>query len=139
MDRTYHREVTLQGIVAAVLLGIAALTCFWQRTGAAAVVGAVLAVAALLAVERITRTSYVLSSDGHLRIYRGRLSRILIIPIADVTRVSCVPARFLRPACVVVEYGAGHAVSVCPPNVMAFMTDLMARVESIDRGEEDEE
>ena len=75
MNRTFHRRVTLQDIAAIALHAICAFACFWQHTGAWAIIGACLAMTALVAIERAIHTTYVITDEGILHILQHILHK----------------------------------------------------------------
>ena len=140
MDRTFHRRVSAYGIAAVVMLGVAALACFWQRTGLMALAGVAVAAVAMTGVERMVHTTYVLRDDGcgHdvLTVDRGRLARPLHVRLGDITAVVTVGGAFLRDSYVRVEYGSGHIMALAPESPEAFVAEIKRRQAEAGRRED---
>lgn len=124
MDRTFHRRMTAHDIAAIAVLAVAALCCFWQHTGLWAVIGAWLAVTALVGIERTIHTTYVITADGVLHIDKGRLSRPVSIDIATVGNIVTVKGGLLRPPHIALQTGGNGWVAVRPDNAEAFMREI---------------
>ena len=124
MNRTFHRRVTLQDIAAIALHAICAFACFWQHTGAWVIIGACLAMTALVAIERAIHTTYVITDEGILHIDKGRLSRPLVIDIAKIEEVSVTKASFLRPTHVALQTGSNDWLTLLPDNNEAFINEI---------------
>lgn len=140
MDRTFHRRVSPYGIAAVVMLGVAALACFWQHTGPMALVGVAVAAVAMTGVERMVHTTYVLRSDGSghdvLVVDRGRLARPQQVRVADITAVQVVGGAFLRDGYVRVEYGCGRIMALAPESPEAFVAEVKRRQAEAERRED---
>ncbi len=86
---------------------------------------------AVLMIERIIHTVYVLTADGRLIISRGRFSRRLSVPVNEIIRMSVVKAGVLGVRYILIEYGAGHETAVQPVNEEAFLNEVRDRQERI--------
>lgn len=104
---------------------------FWHRSAVNALVGFLLMGVAVLMIERIIHTVYVLTSDGRLIISRGRFSRELSVPVNEIIRMRVVRPGLLGVRYVLIEYGAGHETAVQPVNEDAFMREVRDRQERI--------
>lgn len=124
MNRTFHRRVTIQDIAAIALHALCAFACFWQHTGAWAIVGAWLAMTALVAIERAIHTTYVITDEGILHIDKGRLSRPQTIDIAQIEDVFLTKASFLRPTHVALQTGSNGWLALLPDNNEAFINEI---------------
>lgn len=127
MNRTFHYRVSCVNYIAIFMVAAAALFFFWNRSAINAVVAFLLVIAALLMIERIIHTVYLFTSDDRLVIDKGRFSRPLSVPVHDIISVKTVRPALLPVRYVVVEYGAGHVVSVQPVNEEAFIGEIRRR------------
>lgn len=117
-----------------VVLAALALFFFMQRRTSAALLALVFVAGAVVTIERLIHTVYVLDSDaGVLVVDSGRFSHPVRIPLTDIVSADYVPRRLLRPAHVLVRYGAGHECAVVPEDGPAFAAELMRRVKRCDR------
>lgn len=126
--RTFHRRADWRSVLTIVLLAVLSLAFLWQRQGAAVVVGFGLMLLTVIVMERLIHTTYVLTSDGYLVIDRGRLSRCVRIEVVAIHRVRRIRGMLFVPGCLVVEYGAGHQLTVVPDNEKAFADELKRRM-----------
>ena len=124
MNRIFHRRITIQDMAAIALLAIAALVCFWQRTGSMAVLGTCLGMTALVAIERTIHTTYTITDKGVLHINKGRLSHPVAVDISDIGDITEVRAHLLRPACVALQLSGNRWLMVRPDNSKAFLKEI---------------
>ena len=132
MYRTFHYRVTFAGFVAVVLTAAAAFSFLWHRTAPNVIIGFMLVFAAMLMIERMIHTEYTFTPEGMLVIRRGRFSRTLSVPVNEILRAEVVRHRLLPVRYVLIEYGAGHEVSVQPVGEDAFLRELRKRQEQFD-------
>lgn len=123
----------MQGCIMAALLAVMSFWCFWLRTTFSPFLGFVLLFMAVKAIGRLIHTTYTFTPDGLLVISSGRLSKAKTIAVADIVGAWQVKGRLLVPGHVVIEYGAGHLVSVQPDNEKAFVDEVRKRLENIDK------
>lgn len=133
MNRTFHRRFSIQGCLVAVLLAAMSFWCFWMRTTFSPFLGFVLLFMAVKAIGRLIHTTYTFTPDGLLVISSGRLSKAKTIAVADIVGAWQVKGRLLVAGHIVIEYGAGHLVSVQPDNEKAFVDEVRKRLENIDK------
>ena len=126
MSRTFHRRPDAEHIAMAVVFAALALFFFLQRRTSAVLLALLFVAEAVVTIERLIHTVYVL--DG------GRFSRVVRIPLSDIVSATYVPHRLLRPAHVLVRYGAEHECAVMPENGHAFISEVMRSVERIQQG-----
>lgn len=117
----------------AVLLAVMSFWCFWLRTTFSPFLGLVLLLMAVKAIGRLIHTTYTFTPDGLLTISSGPLSKAKIIAVADIVGAWKVRGRLLVAGHIVIEYGAGHIVSVQPENEKAFLKDIRMRLNNIDK------
>lgn len=127
MNRTFHYRVSFVNYLAIFTVAAAALFFFWNRSTVGTLVAFLLAMAVILMVERIIHTVYVFTSDGLIVIDKGRFSRSLSVPVSDIINVRTVRQPLLPVRFVIIEYGAGHVVTVQPVNEEAFVDEIKRR------------
>lgn len=132
ISRTFRYRVSWPNWAAMMLTACAAMTFFWHRSAACAMVGLALMVAGVLMVERMVHTSYMFTSDGLLVIDRGRFSRTLRIPVSEILDARVVRGRLLPVKYVLIEYGAGRFASAQPVGEESFISEIRRRQELID-------
>lgn len=136
MSRTFHRRPDAEHIAMAVVFAALALFFFLQRRTPAVLLALLFVAEAVVTIERLIHTVYVLDEGaGELIVDGGRFSRTVRIPLSDIVSATCVPRRLLRPAHVLVRYGAGHECAVCPENGPGFAAEIMRCVTQGQPGE----
>jgi len=130
MDRTFHRRVGMGGIVMVIIAAFLALFFFLSRKAETAILGFAMLALAAVAVERLIHTTYTLTADGRLVIYRGRFSRIVSVPISEIADVRKVNGRLLVASHVLVEYGGKKVVAIQPDDAQRFVAELQKRMET---------
>lgn len=131
VNRSFHYRASWLNYSCIVIVAGAAMFSFWHRSAVNAIVGFLLMGVAVLMIERIIHTVYVLTSDGRLVISRGRFSRELSVPVNEIIRMRVVRPGLLGVRYVLIEYGAGHETAVQPVNEDAFMREVRDRQERI--------
>lgn len=131
-NRTFHYRVSFLNYAAIIVVAVAALCAFWQRSAANAVVGLALMVVVVLMVERIVHTAYTLTADGRLRVSKGRFSRRVEIRLTDIVSVETVHGRLLPVRYLLVRYGSGHELAVQPANEEAFIEEIRKRQKALE-------
>lgn len=124
--RTFQRNFTLQakgGLAVTILLSG---YLFWQKY---ALLGAVVAVLAVLVIEQVLHSCYTFDGDS-LLIHRGRFRRSYVIHVNEI--IKCTPMRttFGLVHYLLIQYGAGHIIDVEPENEKEFMKELKRRQEA---------
>ena len=116
--RTFQHKVTINDLGAILVFGLGAFFCLWHRTSSVMVVlGFVLIVVTLRAVDRAIHTSYVLTDDDQLRIKTGRIRSLEKHPFA-----------FHIGHYILIELVNGNTISVQPDNVDSFQAVLTKRM-----------
>ena len=93
MNRTFHHNVSLQGIATIVLLAVVALWCFLVRSGITPALGFVCLLLGAAGVDRLVNTTYTFTADGDLVIIRGRLGKSITIAVNEIIVARAVPHR----------------------------------------------
>ena len=134
--RTFQHKVTINDLGAILVFGLGAFFCLWHRTSSVMVVlGFVLIVVTLRAVDRAIHTSYVLTDDDQLRIRTGRIGQTKSISISDIRSLGKHPFAFHIGHYILIELVNGNTISVQPDNVDSFQAVLTKRM-MMRKGEE---
>ena len=107
MNRTFHHNVSLQGIATIVLLAVVALWCFLVRSGITPALGFVCLLLGAAGVDRLVNTTYTFTADGDLVIARGRLGKSITIAVNEIIVVRAVRGTLFTARHIVIEYGCG--------------------------------
>ena len=127
MNRTFHQHVSVQGIVAVVLLAVAALWCFLARDGILPICGFACLMAGAAAVDRLVNTTYVFTPDDHLVITRGRLGKSLTIDVDTIVSVRSIRGTLFFSRHLVIEYGNGRITYAQPAKTNDFVGEIHRR------------
>lgn len=133
MNRTFHKRFSVQGCIMVALLAAMSFWCFWMHTGYSPLLGFVLLLMATNAIERLIHTTYTFTADGHLVVCCGHLSKAKTIAVADIIGVHKMRGRLFVASHIIVEYGAGHIISVQPDNEKAFADEIRKRLGNMEK------
>lgn len=115
MNRIFHARVPWYTPILLVLLTLVAVWAYWHRQGIIAFTSLALM---FLIIERAITTTYTVTTDGRLIIHRGRFSKDIIIPLADIRRIERVRSARIGSISLkkylLVHYDDGRAVSLIP-------------------------
>ena len=115
------------------IFGLGAFFCLWNRTNSLMVVlGCLLIIVTIRAVDRAIHTSYVLTNDSALQIKTGRIGLTKRIFLSEVKSVEKRPFAFHLGHYALIELMNGSVVSVQPDNVDSFLSALKKRIEKKD-------
>ncbi|SHF93658.1 PH domain-containing protein [Prevotella scopos JCM 17725] len=121
---------------AIVVFALGAFFCLWHRTNMLMVIlGFLLIIVTVRAVDRAIHTKYVLTNDGVLKVKIGRIGKTTHIPLTDVKTIEKRPFAFRLGYYALIELMNGSVVSVQPDNVDSFMSALQKRIEKKDNEE----
>ena len=121
---------------AIVVFSLGAFFCLWHRTNMLMVIlGFLLIIVTVRAVDRAIHTKYVLTNDGVLKVKIGRIGKTMHIPLTDVKTIEKRPFAFRLGYYALIELMNGSVVSVQPDNVDSFMSALQKRIEKKDNEE----
>ena len=134
--RTFQHKVTVNDMGAIVVFSLGAFFCLWHRTNMLMVIlGFLLIIVTVRAVDRAIHTKYVLTNDGVLKVKIGRIGKTTHIPLTDVKTIEKRPFAFRLGYYALIELMNGSVVSVQPDNVDGFMSALQKRIEKKDNEE----
>ena len=121
---------------AIVVFALGAFFCLWHRTNMLMVIlGFLLIIVTVRAVDRAIHTKYVLTNDGVLKVKIGRIGKTTHILLTDVKTIEKRPFAFRLGYYALIELMNGSVVSVQPDNVDSFMSALQKRIEKKDNEE----
>jgi len=134
--RTFQHKVTVNDMGAIVVFALGAFFCLWHRTNMLMVIlGFLLIIVTVRAVDCAIHTKYVLTNDGVLKVKIGRIGKTTHIPLTDVKTIEKRPFAFRLGYYALIELMNGSVVSVQPDNVDSFMSALQKRIEKKDNEE----
>lgn len=126
-DRIFHRRIIASDVVVAVLDAMLALLAFVYHNPARIVVGLGLVVFAVLAVESIVRTTYTVTTDGRLVVYRGRFAKARTYDLTQSSGIGLVGGLIFPPRSVIIAFEESRKhVSLQPENEEEFI-DVAAK------------
>ncbi len=131
MNRLFHARIVAGQYIALGLMTFITVWGFWHKELLSAVLFMLLLV---VCIEKLIHTTYTLTSDGRLLLYRGRFMRskeILIKEIVLVEQTSSMKiGRWAVMHYVLVRHGAGRCEVVTPVNEEAFIRALKKRMQA---------
>lgn len=111
MNRIFHARIGFVHWLVLLLFALLTIYGFLNRSSIPSAVGMI---ALVLLVERLIHTTYTVTSQGTLVIYRGRFARGCTIPLSRITLVERHSACFSLVSYVVVRYGDGKQERLMP-------------------------
>ena len=82
MDRIFRARIAFYQYLLLIVFAATAFVFLWFKYILAAVV---LVILLLIVIEKIIHTTYTVTKDNELVIYRGRFSRKFTLPISQIT------------------------------------------------------
>ena len=118
------------------VFALAAFFCLWNRTNTLMVIlGFLLIIVTVRAIDRAIHTKYVLTDDGVLEVKTGRVGQTKRVPLSDVKTIEKRPFAFRLGHYALLEMMNGSVVSIQPDNVDSFLSALKKRIEEKDNEE----
>lgn len=115
MNRIFHARIAWYHYFLLAVLTLNAVGALWYKYILVAVLFMLMLI---VVIEQIIHTAYMLTTDGHLEISRGRFIRKKVIPVSEITAIKkCHSMRFGRFSVtdyLLIEYGKEKFVSVTP-------------------------
>lgn len=134
-QRTFQHRVSAMDLGCIVLISAVALWLFLQRAAHLAGVAFLVTCLDVAVIERVIHTTYTLTADGLLVVYRGRFSKKTILPLAEIIRMEQVRT-WWRPAhYILIEYSLRREVSVKPDNEEAFIAEILKRQKRMEKND----
>lgn len=130
MNRIFHVKITTGAYLFLVLFTAIMAFSFWNMQS---LVGLVMALALIVIIESIIHSTYTLTSEGNLVVYRGRFLKTRTIPYTDITDVELKSTSGLGGVMtsqyVLVHYGDRKLLSLVPVKPKDFINALVKRLE----------
>ena len=127
MNRIFHARIAWYQYFLLIVLTVNAVGALWTKTILLAVL---LMLFMIVLVEQIIHTTYTVTTDGKLLVYKGRFSRKKEINLTEISSVeqcrSMKLGRFSVTRYVLIGYGKGKFEAVMPVKEREFM-ELMAK------------
>lgn len=127
MNRTFHQQFNVQGLVLLLLLSAVGLWSFLSHGRLLPLVGLACMLLGATTVDRLVNTNYVFTPDGNLVITRGRLGKQLVLPVEQIVRTTICRGTFFVPRHIVIEYGIGRVTYAQPQDFDAFINEIKRR------------
>lgn len=142
MNRTFHARIQWYHYFLLAIFTFNAVGALWTKT---ILIAVLMMLMLIFTIEWIIHTSYTVTPDNKLEIYKGRFSRRKVIPIGEITSVEqCHSMRFGSFSVVryvLIGHGGGKYESLIPLKEQEFVELLRKRMELLrnPRREEEEE
>lgn len=122
--RTFHAQIQVGNWILIFMLLILSVYFIWIKSGVLIALSLLLSI---LVIERSIHTEYRVSYDS-LVVHRGRLSKDIVIPMADIrsiikTHRFSICGRQIAPY-VVVEYTDRKSIVAFPDNIDGFIRQI---------------
>lgn len=128
MNRIFHARIAWYQYFLLIVLTVNAVGALWTKTALLAVL---LVLLLIVLIEQIIHTTYTVTTDGKLVVYKGRFSRKKEIPLAEISSVKLCHSmkfgRFSVTRYVLIEYGAQKYEALMPVKEREFL-ELMANI-----------
>ena len=116
--------MTIGTLCGLLLLCIATLMCFLERSALSIICGVVLLVVAICAMERALHTEYRITPEGHLVIYKGRFSRERDYDLGMLESVEKIHTSFGLSHFLLLRFIDGKTIIIQPDNEESFIIQL---------------
>lgn len=130
MNRIFHVKITAGTYLFLVLFTAIMVLAFWYMQS---IVGLVMAIALIVTIESVIHSTYTLTTEGKLVVYRGRFLKTITIPFADITDVELKQSSgfggMMTSQYVLVHYSDKKLLSLVPVKPEEFINALVRRLE----------
>lgn len=130
MNRIFHVKITTGTYLFLVLFTAIMVFAFWYMQS---IVGLVMAIALIVTIESVIHSTYTLTTEGKLVVYRGRFLKTITIPFADITDVELKQSSgfggMMTSQYVLVHYSDKKLLSLVPVKPEEFINVLVRRLE----------
>lgn len=132
MNRIFHARIAWYQYLVLTLFTINGVAALWSKY---IILAVLLLLFVIVLIEQIIHTSYTVTTDGTLEVYRGRFSRKKIIPIREITSVDvCRSMRFGRFSVtryVLIGYGKEKYEALMPVREREFVEMLEKKITTL--------
>ena len=130
MNRIFHVKITTGTYLFLVLFTAIMVFAFWYMQS---IVGLVMAIALIVTIESVIHSTYTLTTEEKLVVYRGRFLKTITIPFADITDVELKQSSgfggMMTSQYVLVHYSDKKLLSLVPVKPTEFINALVNRLE----------
>lgn len=130
MNRIFHVKITTGTYLFLVLFTAIMVFAFWYMQS---IVGLVMAIALIVTIESVIHSTYTLTTEGELVVYRGRFLKTITIPFADITDVELKQnsgfGGMMTSQYVLVHYSDKKLLSLVPVKPEEFINAIVRRLE----------
>lgn len=125
MNRIFYARIAMGHYLSMILFTVLLLYGFLERNALCAFVGMMLLV---LLIERLIHTTYTLTPQGTLIVYKGRFSKKLIISVNEIHAVEQVSSMrvggYSLMRCLMLTYGSNRHEALMPIKEEEFIRVL---------------
>lgn len=129
MNRIFHARIAWYQYFLLIIITVNAVGALWTKTILLAVL---LMLFLIVIIEQIIHTTYTVTTDGMLEVYKGRFSRKKGISLAEISSIeqcrSMKFGKFSVTRYVLIGYGKGKYEAVMPVKEREFMELLAKRI-----------
>lgn len=122
MNRIFHVRITWYQYFNLILLGLVAFFFLWEKI---IIIAALFMLLIVFCIERFIHTTYTITKDGNLVIYKGRFAKSRTISIKDIISVqkkhSMKFGSFSFTNYILIEYAPEKYLAVLPVKEKEFM------------------
>ena len=122
MNRIFHARVPWYTLFFLILLAGITIWAYWERLGLLAATALLLMV---ILIERTIHTTYTITTDGLLRIHRGRFAKDMIIRLAEIHRIEYIHSARIgsiyMKRYLLIHYGDNKTLSLIPSHEEEFV------------------
>lgn len=130
MNRIFHVKITTGTYLFLILFTAIMVFAFWYMQS---IVGLVMAIALIVTIESVIHSTYTLTTEGKLVVYRGRFLKTITIPFADITDVELKQSSgfggMMTSQYVLVHYSDKKLLSLVPVKPEEFINAIVRRLE----------
>lgn len=131
MNRIFHVKITIGTYTFLFLFSAIMILAFWYKESVA---GLVMALALIVTIESIIHSTYTLTTEGNLVVYRGRFLKTRVVPFTDITDIELMRGSglggMMTSSYILVHHGDKKQMSLVPVKPKEFMNVLVKRLEN---------
>ncbi len=125
MNRIFHVRTPYTQVVFLLLLSILSFYFLWIQSG---ILAAVVMVLLIIVIERIINSTYTITQEGVLIIYKGRFSKKIEIPIESISHIekcrSMNFGKFHLVDYILIKYDSKKHMALMPMKEKEFLNEL---------------
>lgn len=121
---TFHSRMTIGTLCGIILLAVATLMCFLQRSGIAVACALVLLVLTVAATERALHTEYQITDNGMMTIRKGRFGKATVVDLKETTQIEKIHTTFGFSHFLLIRFSNGRSIIIQPDNEDALISQI---------------